>query len=122
MAKGEITHVEIPADDPERAKRFYAAVAGWSYDTMDGMPEYWMFRTSDESGGAIGTRGQSVGSVLRAYITVDRLEDGIEAATANGGSVVTEPTDVPGQGRFAAVRDPEGNEIGLWQTVENDWG
>ena len=122
MARGEITHVEIPADDIERAKRFYGAVAGWEFDTMEGHPDYWLFRTSDESGGAIGTRGASVSGVVRAYITVDSLEDGVEAATANGGSVVAEPTDVPGQGRFAAVRDPEGNEIGLWQTVENDWG
>ena len=122
MARGEITHVEIPADDTERAKRFYAAVAGWEFDTMEGVPDYWLFRTSDASGGAIGTRGASVSSVVRAYITVDSLEDGVEAAKANGGSVVTEPTDVPGQGRFAAVRDPEGNEIDLWQTIENDWG
>jgi hypothetical protein len=28
MPRGTITHVEFPADDPERAKRFYAAVAG----------------------------------------------------------------------------------------------
>src|SRR5205814_3316378 len=34
MAKGTITHIEIPADDPERAKKFYSAVAGWEFGTM----------------------------------------------------------------------------------------
>ena len=29
MAHGEINHIEFPADDPERAKAFYGAVAGW---------------------------------------------------------------------------------------------
>jgi predicted enzyme related to lactoylglutathione lyase len=30
MAKGEITHIEFPADDVERAKRFYAAAGSAS--------------------------------------------------------------------------------------------
>jgi uncharacterized protein len=63
-------------------------------------------------------RGDSVGSVIRVYIGVDSLEDAVAAAEANGGSVVTPPTDVPGQGRFAAVNDSEGNEIGLWQNTQ----
>ncbi len=34
-----------------------------------------------------------------------------------GGSVAVEITDVPGQGRYAAVVDTEGNEIGLWEAL-----
>ena len=37
MAKGTISHIEFPADDIERAKKFYAAVAGWEFNEMDGM-------------------------------------------------------------------------------------
>ena len=33
------------------AKRFYAAVAGWEFGEMDGMPDYWLFRTSETTGG-----------------------------------------------------------------------
>jgi hypothetical protein len=117
MAKGGITHVEIPADDVERAKRFYTAVAGWDFSAMDGYPDYFLFRTGEGSGGALGKRGESVGSVIRDYITVDRLEDAVAAAEQNGGRVVTPPSDVPGQGRYAAVLDSEGNEIGLWEAA-----
>ena len=115
MAKGTITHVEFPADDPERAKRFYEAVAGWEFGTMDGMPGYFLFRTEEAHGGGLGKRGESVGQVVRVYITVDGLEDAVAAAEANGGKVQTPPTDIPGQGRYAAVIDTEGNEIGLWE-------
>jgi predicted enzyme related to lactoylglutathione lyase len=114
VANGSITHIEFPADDIERAKRFYAAVAGWEFSEMEGMAGYWLFRTGPEAGGGIGRRGESVGEVVRVYINVDDLEAAVAAATANGGSVVTPPSDIPGQGRFAAVRDPEGNEIGLY--------
>jgi predicted enzyme related to lactoylglutathione lyase len=117
MAKGSITHIEFPADDVERAKRFYGAVAGWEFAEMEGMPGYWLFRSSADAGGGIGRRGESVGNVVRVYIDVDDLEGAVAAATANGGTVVTPPSDIPGQGRFAAVLDPEGNEVGLYEAT-----
>ncbi len=117
MARGEITHVEIPADDVERAKRFYGAVAGWEFSASEGFPDYWLFRTGEGSGGAIGKRGQSVGDVVRDYITVDSLATAVETVRANGGTIVSERQEVPGQGHWATVRDPEGNEIALWEAA-----
>jgi len=113
MATGEITHIEFPADDVERAKRFYAAVAGWEFSEFS--PGYWVFRTSETAGGGIGNRGESVGNTVRNYIEVPDLEAAVAAAEANGGTVTTPPSEVFGQGRFAAILDPEGTEIGLWQ-------
>jgi predicted enzyme related to lactoylglutathione lyase len=117
MAKGEITHVEIPADDIERARRFYGAVAGWDIGDVPGVPNYPMFRTAEQAGGAIGKRGENVGRDVRIYITVDRLEDSLATVEANGGSTAVGPTDVPGMGRYAVFRDTEGNEVGLWETA-----
>jgi predicted enzyme related to lactoylglutathione lyase len=118
MAKGEIAHIEFPADDPARAMRFYGAVAGWEFGEMETMPGYHLFRTSDRQGGAIGLRGKTIASALRIYINVDSLEDATAAAEANGGAVVEQPTDIGGGfGRFAVVRDPEGTEVGLWETA-----
>ena len=58
---GSINHVEFPADDLERAKRFYTAVAGWDFQEMEGYAEYFLFGTGEGHGGAIGTRGARVG-------------------------------------------------------------
>lgn len=117
MPKGQITHVEFPADDPERAKRFYGAVAGWEFGEMPEMPGYHLFMSNEERhGGAIGLRGVTIARQLRLYITVDSLEEGCAAAEANGGTVVEPPTVIgAGMGRFAVVRDPEGTEVGLWE-------
>lgn len=123
MPKGEITHIEFPADDPQRAKAFYAAVAGWEFGEMEGFPDYYMFRNGEGSGGAVGKRGESTGRTLRIYITVDSLEEATAAAEAHGGTVVEQPTDIGGgMGRFAVVRDTEGSEVGLWQSVEGGAG
>jgi len=54
MAHGEINHIEFPADDPERAMAFYTAVAGWQFSAMDGMPDYWVFRSGEGYGGGVG--------------------------------------------------------------------
>ncbi|HEX5241453.1 MAG TPA: VOC family protein [Candidatus Limnocylindrales bacterium] len=115
MAKGTITHVEFPADDPARAKAFYEAVAGWEFSETPNFPGYFLFRTEEGHGGGLGKRGESVGSVVRLYITVDKLEDAVAAAEQHGGKVVQPPTEIPGMGRYAAVLDSEGSEIGLWE-------
>jgi uncharacterized protein len=117
MARGEIAHIEFPADDLERAKRFYGAVAGWEFGQMAEFGDYELFRTGETTGGAIGLRGRSVGKAIRIYINVDSLDVAIAAAVANGGAQVEPPTDIGGgMGRFAVVRDPEGSEIGIWQS------
>ena len=119
MAKGTITHVEFPADDVERAKRFYSAVAGWQLGETEGFPGYFMFRSEEGHGGGLGKRGESVGSVIRVYITVDNVDEGVRTAEANGGSVVSPVQEIPGMGRWAAVKDSEGNEIGLWENAQS---
>ncbi len=116
MAKGAINHLDIPADDLERAKSFYAAVAGWSYESY-GDEGYWLFKTGPQSGGGIGQRGSTAGDVLRIYISVDSLDEAVAAAEANGGRVKVPATDIPGMGRYAAIIDTEGNEVGLWENA-----
>ena len=118
MATGTISHIEFPADDVDRARRFYEAVAGWQFEEMEGYPGYWLFRTEEASGGGLGKRNESVGAVIRNYINVDDLEAAMAAATANGGTVRGEPQEVPGQGRWVALTDSEGNEIGLWEAAQ----
>ena len=116
MAFGEITHVEIPSDEPERAQSFYSGVFGWAMRQIPEMPDYAMFQSGPgESGGAIGKRGVTAPARLRIYITVESLDATVAKVHELGGSVAVEITDVPGQGRYAAVIDTEGNEIGLWE-------
>jgi predicted enzyme related to lactoylglutathione lyase len=115
MARGDISHIEFPADDPDRAKAFYAAVAGWEFGEMDGFPDYWMFRTTEGHGGAVGRRNVSTGPSLRIYIDVDSIDDALEAAERNGGTTKEPKTEIPGMGWYAVVTDPEGSEVGLFE-------
>ena len=106
MPGAQITHIEFPADDMERAKRFYAAVAGWEFQPMEGFPDYELFVTGEGTGGAIGARGTSTGTAIRIFITVPDLEAARDAATTNGGTLVEDVTEVPGQGRYVRSAIP----------------
>jgi predicted enzyme related to lactoylglutathione lyase len=116
MAHGQINHIEIPADDPERARRWYKAVAGWDTADSTNMPNYWLFRFAEGFGGAIGKRGETAGQHLRDYLEVDSIDEALAASDANGGRTAEPKNEIPGVGWFAVVHDSEGNELGLFQT------
>jgi predicted enzyme related to lactoylglutathione lyase len=123
MAHGEITHVEIPADDLKRAQRFYEAAFGWTFETIPGMDDYPMFKTpagDDGVGGAIGKRGESAPEQVRNTVTVDSIEASLSKIKQLGGSVVSGKDEVPGQGWYAVAMDTEGNEIGLWERLPQE--
>jgi uncharacterized protein len=121
MQHGDFTHVEIPADDPSRAKRFYTEVFGWTFPPeIPGFEGYHMFTTpaGDEAiGGAIGLRGHSAPEKLRSYINVDSIDTTLAKIGEHGGSVALEKTEVPGQGWYSVFTDSEGNELAIWESV-----
>ena len=50
-----IVHFEIPADDVERAKKFYGNLFGWNIEKFPGQTgredmEYWLITTTDDKG------------------------------------------------------------------------
>lgn len=72
MAHGQITHIEFPADDTTRARRFFSELFGWEFSEMEGFAGYFLFRF-----GAIGERGRTTGTKLRVY--VETYEDAADA-------------------------------------------
>lgn len=118
MAHGDFNHLEIPADDPQRAKRFYGELFGWSFRDMEGFPDYFLFNTpaGQGAGGAVGRRNVNTRAQTIQYVELDSIDDALAKVADLGGQVLTPKSDVPGQGWYAIVADSEGNEIGLWET------
>ncbi len=54
-------HLEIPAEDIERAKSFYSELFGWNIERVEGPAEYWLIDTTDEK----GERGVGGGMIKR---------------------------------------------------------
>jgi predicted enzyme related to lactoylglutathione lyase len=99
---------EFPADDPERARRFWSEFLGSPLEPRgEGEGEGWQTR---EQGPAIGVhrRGRGPGdSFSLPYFTVSDVEAALERVKALGGSVVH-----PGA-QWAICKDSEGSPFGL---------
>jgi predicted enzyme related to lactoylglutathione lyase len=120
MQQGDFTHIEIPADDADRAQRFYNGLFGWSFEVPAGFEGYYMFTTpvgEEGMGGAIGKRGEMAPDKLRTYVHVDSIDASMAKVTELGGTVVEGKGEVPGMGWYAVFTDTEGNELALWEST-----
>lgn len=115
MAHGDITHIDIPVDDMERATAFYGAVLGWQISEMDGFEGYPMWQAPNQvSGGGFAQREGSFQSI-RTYVEVDSIDDVLAKALEAGGDVVLAKSPISDTSWYAVVSDTEGNQMGLYE-------
>lgn len=111
MAKVE--HFEIPADDLGRAKAFYGNVFDFEFEDWDATTS--MIRAeSDGIGGDLHLR--SVVPHPTIVITVDDLDETLEAVITGGGEQVGEIQILDEYSRYAYFKDTEGNIVGLYDS------
>ncbi|MGI8945677.1 MAG: VOC family protein [Thermoleophilaceae bacterium] len=100
--------VEFPADDPERARRFWSGLVDGALDPRDaGEGEGWQTRSPAPAIG-VHARGPGPGdSFSLPYFAVGDLAGALERVISLGGSVVHPGT------RWAICKDSEGSPFGL---------
>ena len=123
---GRVVHFEVPFDDADRARQFYAEVFNWQIRPMPEM-NYNMVSTgpvSDEGmpsepgyigGGMMERQAPATSPVLT--IAVDDIDAAVNAIEKHGGAAVGEKTAVGEMGFAAYFTDSEGNLLGLWQSA-----
>jgi predicted enzyme related to lactoylglutathione lyase len=125
-----VVHFEIPADEPERAAKFYRELFGWEIQRWGGAAtrtanEYWLVQTVSADAGGQPTRPGVNGGLMRRmfpgqtpvnYIGVERVGDFVHKAERLGAKVIVSRTPVPGRGWFAQLQDTEGNIFAVWET------
>ncbi len=104
---------ELQTTDHAGAAAFYGGLFGWSARSSAGMMEgrYWLFEHEGaEIGGMLEIQDDwgPVPPNWAVYFCVEDCDGAIATAKRLGGSVVTEPMEVPGAGRFAFLVDPQG--------------
>ncbi|WP_110205509.1 VOC family protein [Nocardioides daejeonensis] len=115
MAHGDITHIDIPVADMERAKAFYSSVFGWQIAAPPGFEDYPMWQAPNEiSGGGLAPRSPDF-QQPRSYVEVDSIDDAIAAAIDGGGQLAMPRAQISPTSWWAAVTDPDGNVIGLYE-------
>ncbi|MFV0463339.1 MAG: VOC family protein [Nostocoides sp.] len=128
---GRPVHFEIQADNIERAKAFYAAAFGWTfqdYSAFTGSP-YWGVVTGEESepginGGLLQrpVPAPGLGQGTNAWVVTMGVDDydATEAKIlAAGGQVALPKFALPGMAWQGYYLDTEGNTIGIHQPDES---
>jgi len=112
-----IVWFEIPADNPERAKKFYAGLFGWKISKFPGMNEYWHIDTGggdDTPDGGLMARKQP-GQTITNYVNVESADKAAAKVEKLGGKICMGKTAVPEMGYFVLCQDPENNMFALWE-------
>ncbi len=119
-AHGTFSWNELLTGDVAAAKRFYEATVGWTFQEMPMPGGAYHVAMADGKyvagmmdPAAMGQPG--IPPNWFAYLEVDDIDKRCEMAKAAGATIVREPWDVPGVGRIAILKQPDGATIG-WMT------
>ena len=111
-----VVHVEFPAQDLERGRKFWEGVGGWSVNDagMEGM-QYLMWQEGDQGGAIYSMEGQS-GTTM--YLGSEDIDADLARVKELGGEA-EDKQPIPHVGWFARCKDSEGNEFSLFQSDES---
>ena len=112
-----VIHFEIPADQPERAVKFYSDIFGWNFQKWAGPTDYWLVSTGDQGPGINGglLRRSHPGASTVNTVDVVSVDESLRKIEAAGGRVVAPKMAIPSVGYLAYCQDPEGNTFGIMQ-------
>ena len=127
----KVVHFEIPADDLDRAKKFYSQIFGWQvqdWPLSDGSV-YVGARTVevDETTFAPKEPGAINGGIIKrdtisktpqVTVNVPSIDEYLKKVKAAGGGVLKGKTKIESMGYYAYVSDTEGNLLGLWEDIK----
>jgi predicted enzyme related to lactoylglutathione lyase len=112
--------IDLATSDLERAKDFYSAVFGWTFE--DAGPEYGGYVNASKG-------GQPVAGLMyndpqfnspdgwTTYLHTSDIAATLGAATAAGAATCVPPMEIKDKGHMALFTDPTGAFIGLWQPI-----
>jgi predicted enzyme related to lactoylglutathione lyase len=123
-----VVHFEMPYDDQARMTKFYEQAFGWQTKALgEDMGNYVLATTTETderdrptkpgaiNGGFFPKKPDWPAQHPSVVIAVDSITDAMEQVRRAGGSVVGEPMEIPGVGRYVSFSDTEGNRVSLLQ-------
>ncbi len=107
----KIAHFAIEADDVNRARAFYEAVFGWTFEPW-GPPDFYLIANAGLHG-ALQRRPEPLPDGKKGFecsIAVDDLSASAKAITQAGGSLLGSTVTIPTVGQLRSFVDTEGNQ------------
>lgn len=126
---GRFIWYELITPDMAGAKRFYGDLVGWTAQDLPPMPgggePYAIFSADGNGVAGVMNRGEAMKAMppsWTGYVCVNDCDAAAAKVKALGGSVMSEPLDIPGIGRFAVVADPSGAVFAIMKPTPPEGG
>ncbi|MEM9573270.1 MAG: VOC family protein [Pseudomonadota bacterium] len=118
---GRIIWHDLFTSDLKRSMKFYEEVAGWNYVTEHatdfawggGEKDFVLALLDEEAGAGFTDTPPELSDGWVAYVEVQDVDATTALAEKLGGTIVRDPFEVPGVGRNALLRDPNGALFGV---------
>lgn len=112
---------EVPANDLDRAKKFYGSLFGWKFAKLPAaIADYWRIDTGGKDAspdGGVFPRMHPK-QTITVYVSVPSIDKAMAKVRKIGGTVCAGKTAVSGMGYFAICADQEENIFALWEPNE----
>lgn len=122
MSAHPIVHIELSANDPAEAAKFYNSLFDWKID-HDGNLGYWMFTSEEKRGGGFNKVGPNEDSFIPVkpgdvifYVDTDDIDGTLARVESLGGKVIAPKSEIPTVGYYGIFQDPTGNVVGLFSS------
>jgi len=126
-----IVYFEIPADDVDRAKRFYHSLLGWKIEPTKvsvsdtASMQYQDIVTGESNevtpmGGTLSMGGmykRQMNEPIINYVMVDDIDEKIAMVEKLGGKIAVPKRELESVGQFVIIQDTEGNVIALFKAM-----
>ena len=113
---GALTLNQLNTSDVEGAEKFYSGAFGWRFESVgtDETP-YWGIYNGDRLNGGMMPLPPGTGAPSHwlVYFGSESVDDDAGRIAELGGTVMVEPSDVPG-GRIVVAQDPQGAVFALF--------
>jgi uncharacterized protein len=104
--------------DPGAAQSFYTELLGWELEVFPmGEFEYPMIKVNDQTHGGFGPVDGDEPAHWLGSIVVEDVDGAAGRVASAGGTVIVEPNEIQGVGRWAVFADPQGAVAALFQSI-----
>ena len=124
MLPGTLSWNDLATRDPQKAIDFYTKLLGWDMQKMEAGPmPYWVVNVDGQGEGGIMPMPPMVPAEVPSYWLVyfgtEDLAASVAKAVKLGGSVLSEPMEVPDMVAFAVLADPAGATFALMKPLRS---
>lgn len=124
-----VVHFEMPYENRDRMAKFYKSAFGWQTQMLGEDMGNYVLATTTESGEEGPKRPGAINGGFfpkkpdwpaqhpSIVIAVDDIKTAGKNVRDAGGSVLGEPIEIPGVGKYVSFTDTEGNRVSMLQPM-----